>query len=75
MGVLEHIVAAGHVAVDRGVAHRHLALVPRGQHHVAELVGQGHQRDGAQARLDVLLGQVGRAALKGGAEHMLECGD
>ena len=62
--VLDRIVAARHVAIDRGIAHRHFGLVARGQQHVAELVAHRHQQQTAQAGLDVFLGQVGGAAFE-----------
>ena len=62
--VLQDRIAAAHVAVERGVAHRHLRLVAGGEHHVAELVADRHQDDAAHPRLDVLLGLVRIAALR-----------
>jgi hypothetical protein len=56
--VLDRVVAARHVAVDRGIAHRDLGLVAGGQQHLAELVRQRHQQQAAQARLDVFLGDI-----------------
>ncbi len=53
--VLEHGEAPGHIAVERGVAEAELALVSRGQHQPAELVGEGHKDVAPNPRLDVLL--------------------
>ena len=58
--ILERIVAAGHVAIDGGISHRHLGLVAGGQQHLAELVGKRHQEQPTQPRLDVFLGNVRR---------------
>ena len=32
----------GHIAVERGIAHAHFALVPGRQHEVAKFVGESH---------------------------------
>ena len=58
VGVLEHRIAARHVAVERGIADAHLALVAGGQQHLAARVAERHQRDHAQPRLDVLGGDA-----------------
>ena len=50
--------AAHHVAVERAVADRDLALVPGGEHQQAELVGERHQERAPRPRLEVLLGDV-----------------
>ena len=60
--VLEHGVAAGHVAVERCVADRHLRLVPGRDHHAAELVGDAHQDRSTNPRLKILLRDAGRGA-------------
>ena len=73
--ILQRIVAAAHVAVERRVADRHLALVAGGHDHVAELVRQRHQRHRAQAGLDVLFRDVRLLALEGWGEHPAECLD
>ena len=77
--VLDRREAAGHVAVERRVAHRHLALVAGGQQHAAGLVRDRHQQHAAAARLDVLLGGIGLAAgelilqrLERRLEHVLD---
>ncbi len=70
--VFEHIIAAAHVAIEGGVADGHFRLVAGGHQHQAELVGKRHQGDAADARLDVFLGDVGRAAGEGGRQHGLE---
>ncbi len=49
---------AGHVAVQRAVAHRQLGLVPGAEQHRTKLVGERHQIISADARLDVFLGHV-----------------
>ncbi len=67
--VLQHRVAAAHVAIERGIARRHLRLVAGRQHHPAEFVGKRHQRHAAGARLDVLLGDVGGAPGEGRRQH------
>ena len=56
--VLDRREPAGHVAVQRRVAHRVLGLVPGGQHDRAELVRDRHQQVAAHARLQVLLGHA-----------------
>ena len=53
---------AGHVAVQRAVADRQLRLVAGRQQQRAALVRQRHQQVAADARLDVLLGDVARRA-------------
>ena len=75
--VLQHREAARRVAVERAVAHRGLALVAGREHEPAELVRQRHQVVAADARLQVLLGDVARAAREGrrqraavGLEHV-----
>jgi hypothetical protein len=60
--ILQHRIAAAHIAVERGVADRHLGFVAGGQQHMAELVGQRHQDQPARARLDILLGDIGARA-------------
>ena len=56
--VLDGREPARHVAVERGVPHRVLALVAGGEHQRAELVRERHQQVAADARLQVLLGDV-----------------
>ena len=65
-----HRQAAVHVAVQRAVAHRHLRLVAGGQQQRAEFVGERHQQIAADARLDILLGDVRRQAAEGVGEHV-----
>ena len=67
--VLEHIVAATHVAVEGGVPDRHLALVAGRQDHEPELVRKRHEGQPPDTRLYVLLGYVRRPVLKQGGEH------
>ena len=68
--VLDDGVATHRVAVDGEVADGHLALVAGGEHHPAELVRQRHQRGATDAALQVLLGEVGRAAVERRGEHV-----
>ena len=56
----DHGEAAGHVAVERAVADRQLRLVAGRQQQRAALVRQRHQQVAADARLDVLFGDVAR---------------
>ena len=67
--VLEQREAAGHVAVERRVADRELGLVPGRDDEPAELVRERHQQHAADARLEVLLGEVGLAARERGRER------
>ena len=69
--VLDDRIPADRVAVDREVADGHFTLVARGQHHPAELVGQRHQRDAAEAALHILLGEVGCPTLERRREHLV----
>ena len=69
--VLQHGEAAGHVAVERGVADRHLGLVAGRDHEPAELVRQRHHDVAADARLEVLLGHVRLAPLEGLAQQLV----
>ena len=62
--VLDRRIAAAHVAVDRRVADGVFALVAGGEQQAAELVRQRHEDDAAAARLQVLLGHVGRLAFE-----------
>src|SRR5207302_9628208 len=59
--VLDGREAAGHVAVERRIAHGHLALVAGGEEHPPGLVRDPHEQQHAAARLDVLLRGVLRA--------------
>ena len=52
--VFQHRVAAAHVAVERGVADRHLRLVAGRDEQLAELVRERHQQHAADARLQIL---------------------
>src|SRR3546814_2520391 len=70
--VLDRGVTAAHVAVDRRVPDRVLALVAGSQHQPAELVAQRHQQRAAGARLQVLLGGVGLAALERAGQRIEE---
>ena len=62
--ILDRVIAARHVAIDRGIAHRDLGFIAGGQKHLAELVRQRHEHHAAQAGLDVFLGQIGAGACK-----------
>ena len=75
IGVLQHRIAARHIAIDGGIADRHLALVAGGQQHVAELVAERHQRHAPDARLDILFGQVALPLGKYIAQHRVERAD
>ena len=70
--VLTPDVAAAHVAVERGVADRHLRLVAGRHQHRAELVGDRHQEGAAHARLHVLFGDVARPAGEQRRERLFE---
>src|SRR5256886_1798591 len=59
--VLDRREAAGHVAVERRIAHGHLALVAGGEEHPPGLVRDPHEQQHAAAGLDVLLRGVLRA--------------
>src|SRR3546814_19969678 len=61
---LDRRVAAAHVAIDRGVTDRVLALVAGRQQQAAELVGHRHQQCATGARLQVFLGRVNRLAFE-----------
>ena len=56
--VLDRVEAAIHVAIERGVADRHLALVAGGDHHRTELVRDRHQDRATRAALQVFLGDA-----------------
>ena len=58
--ILEHGKPAAHVAIQRGVADRHLRLVAGRQQHRSELVRERHQKQSANPRLEVLFGDVPR---------------
>src|SRR5512139_657891 len=58
--VLDDREPAGHVPVEGGVPYAHLALVPRGEDDLAELVRQRHQDRATDPRLQVLLRGVRR---------------
>ena len=70
--VLDDREPAGHVAVERGVARGHLALVARGDDDGARLVRKRHEQRAADARLQVLLGLVRGEPLEGRRELGLE---
>ena len=72
VNVLEHRVAATHIAVQGGVADRHLRLVAGGKHHVAQFVGKRHEGDGARTRLDILFRHVRLMPGEAFAQHVVE---
>ena len=72
VGVLEHRITARHVAIDGRITDAHLALVAGGKQHVTELVRQRHQGHTADARLDILLGDVDVAVGKTVLQHRVE---
>src|SRR5690606_41776729 len=51
-----------HVSIHRGVADRGLALVSRIQYQCADLIGQRHQDDAADPRLEILRGEASEFA-------------
>ncbi len=67
--ILDRVEAAIHVAVERGVANRHFALVAGGHHHRAELVGDCHQDDATRPALQVFLGDPFISALEHVAQN------
>ena len=67
--VLDDREATGHVAVQRAVPDRHLALVAGGQHDRPGLVRYGHQQGAAHPRLDVFLGGVPGPAAELARQH------
>ena len=73
--VLQQCEPARHVPVERRVADRQLGLVAGRDHEPAELVGERHQQHAADARLDVLLGEVGLAPLEARCQRGDECLD
>ena len=73
--ILQHRIAAAHVAVQRRVADRHLGLVAGGDQQVAELVGEAHQQQAAHARLQVLLGDVALQPREQRRQRRLRPGD
>src|SRR5690606_24573861 len=73
--VLDRRVAAAHVAVDRGVADRVLALVAGGEQQATELVRQRHHQRAARARLQVFLGGVGGAFAEGFGQRVEEAAE
>ena len=66
--ILDDAEAAGHVAVEGGVAHGEFALVAGGQDEPAELVGDSHEQVASDAGLHVLLRDVGLRAVEYGVE-------
>src|SRR6266481_2932737 len=69
--ILDDREAPRHVAVERGVPHRDLTLVPRVEHQPAELVRQGHQVVAPDARLEILFRHVFLESLERPREHPL----
>ena len=64
LGTSARTLSPAHIPVEGAVTHRHLALVARGQDHVAELVGQRHEDVAPDAGLDVFQGHVDFVQLK-----------
>src|SRR3546814_12937503 len=54
--VLQHVVAAAHVAVERRISDRHLRLVAGAEHHRTELVDRKSAVEGKSASVRVDLG-------------------
>ena len=65
---------ADHVAVERAIAHGHLGFVAGGEHQGAELVGERHEDGAANARLDVLFGDVRRQSGEERRQCVVELG-
>ncbi len=65
--------AAAHIAVQSAVADGELAFIAGGQDQRAELIGERHQGDAAQAGLQVLFGDVRGKALEHGASELWNC--
>src|SRR5579859_6543179 len=62
--------AAGHVAVQRAVAHGDFGFVAGAEDHGTEFVGKSHQVVAADAGLDIFLGRVHRAIAEAGFEGL-----
>src|ERR1700722_2835297 len=60
--------AAGHVSVQRAVAHRHFGFVSGAEDHGAEFVGKRHEQVAADAGLNVFFGGVFGLAGENGRE-------
>ena len=76
--VLDRVEAAIHVAIERGVADRHLRLVAGGHHHHAEFVGDRHEQRATCARLQVFFRDVARPAFEQRLErcfHTVDSGE
>jgi hypothetical protein len=50
--------AAAHVAVDGAVSDREFAFVSGGEQEVVFLIGEGHEKEAADAGLHILLGEI-----------------
>ncbi len=70
--VFQDVVAAGHVAVERGVAHGHLGLVARRHHHGAQLVRNRHQGNAAGAALNILFRDIFFTVAEQWQQHLAE---
>ena len=53
--------AAAHIAIESAIADGDFAFVAGGEDERSEFVGECHERDAAQAGLEVLLGSVERS--------------
>jgi hypothetical protein len=56
--IFNHRKTTRHIAVERAITRRHLALVTRGQHDRTKLVGQRHQHRATNPCLDVFFGRI-----------------
>ena len=72
VGVFQRVIAAGHIAIDRGIADAHLALVASGQQHRAKFVAERHQGHAADPRLHVLFGDVVFGIGKAARQHLVK---
>ena len=53
--ILNRIIPARHIAIDGRIADRDLRFIACGQQHMPKFIGQRHQQQAAQARLDIFL--------------------
>ena len=72
--ILDRVIAAGHIAIDRGITDRDLGFVARRQQHLAEFVGLRHQQQTPKAGLDVFLCQILRKSFKQRRKRFGHCG-
>ena len=69
--ITDHRQPAAHVAVQRAVPDRQLALVAGGKHERTEFVGGRHQNQSTQTRLHIFLGHILRPIAKDRLETRL----